>query len=65
MLKKRFLDHESIFELNNANSIHVFSQFEESPVECLQCHFKQMDLTRENLYTMGVPAILDDNDDEV
>ena len=59
-----FLDHEVIEEIDNSNSIHAFHRFEEEGYAERECnHFRLIDLTREELYTMGVPATLD-NDDE-
>ena len=50
-------------ELDNPNGIHAFNRFEEEGfVERFQCYFRLLDLTREDLYTMGVPAILDDDE---
>ena len=52
-------------ELDNPNSIHAVDWFlEESHVERLQRHFKQTYLTREELYTIGILALLDDDDDD-
>ena len=54
-------DHEVIVEIDNPNSIHAFNQFEEEEhAERKYNHFWLIDLIREELYAMGVPAILDD-----
>ena len=56
-----FPDHEVIVEIDNPNSIHAFNRFEEEGhAEQKYNHFRLIDLTREGLYDMGVPAILDD-----
>ena len=48
-------------EIDNPNSIHVFNWFEEEGhAEQKYHHFRLTDLTREEFYAMGVPAILDD-----
>ena len=50
-------------EIDNPNSIHAFDQpEEEGHAEQKYNHFRLIDLTREELYTMGVSAILDDDD---
>ena len=55
-----FPDHEVIVEIGNPNSIHAFNRFEEEGhVEQKYNHFSLIDLTREELYAMGVPAILE------
>ena len=47
-------------EIDSSNSIHAFNRFEEEGhVERRYNHFRLIDLTREELYAMGVPAILD------
>ena len=52
-------------EIDSPNSIHAFNQFEEEGhTERKYNHFRLIDLTREELYAMGVPAILDDEDEE-
>ena len=44
--------------IDNPNSVHAFNRLEEEGhVERYGCHFKLIDLTREDLYDMGVPAI--------
>ena len=46
------------------NSIHAFNRCEEEGhVERRYNHFRLIDLTREELYVMGVPAILDDEEE--
>ena len=51
-------------EIDNPNSIHAFNRFEEEGhVEHRHNHFNLKDLTREELYVMGVPAILDDEEE--
>ena len=46
-------------EINNPNSIHAFNRFEEEGhVERGYNHFRLIDLAREELNIMGVPAIL-------
>ena len=60
-----FPDHEVIVEIGNPNSIHALNQFEdERYVEQKYYHFRLIYLTREESYSMGVPAILDDDDEE-
>ena len=47
-------------ELDNANSIHAFNQFEEEGhVERLQCHFRLVDIANNALYALGTPTIRD------
>ena len=59
-----FPEHEVIVEIDNPNSIHAFNRFEEEGhVEHRYNHFSLKDLTREELYVMGVPAILDDEEE--
>jgi len=49
---------EEIVINENPNSVHAFNRFEEEGhVERFGCHFRLIDLTREDLYDMGVPAI--------
>ena len=56
-----FPDHEVIVEIDNPDSIHAFNRFEEEGhAERKYNHLRLIDLTREGLYDMGVPAILDD-----
>ena len=62
---RHFPDHEIIAELENPNSIHTFNRFEEEGhAERRYNHCKLIDLTREELYSMGVPAIPDDEEEE-
>ena len=54
-----------IKELDNANCIHAFNQFEEEGhVERYQCHFRLVDLAHDALYALVTPAILDDDEEE-
>ena len=54
-LERHFPDHEVIVEIDNPNSIHAFNRFEEEgPVERKFNHFRLIDLTRGNLYDMGI-----------
>ena len=51
-------------EIDNPNSIHAFNRFEEEgPAEQKYNHFRLTDLTREELYAMGVHAIFDDEEE--
>ena len=62
---RHFPDHEVSAEVNNPNSIHAFNRFEEEGhAERRYNQFRLIDLTREDLYSMGVPAILDDEEEE-
>ena len=62
---RHFPDHEVIVEIDNPNSIHAFNRSEgEGHAERKYNHFRLIDLTREELYAMGVPAILDDDEEE-
>ena len=57
-LLDQFLDSEEIVVIDNSNSVHAFNRLEEEGhVERYGCHFKLVDLTREDLYDLGVPAI--------
>ena len=59
-----FPDHEVIVEIDNPNSIHAFSHFEEEGhAERRSNNFRLIDLTREKLYVMGVPAILEEEEE--
>ena len=61
---RHFTDHEVIVEIDNPNSIHGFNRFEEEGhAERKYNHFRLIDLTREELHAMGVPAILDDEEE--
>ena len=56
---RHFPDHEVIVETDNPNSIHGFNWFEEKGhVGRGYNHFRLIDLIREELHVMGVPAIL-------
>ena len=62
---QHFPDHEVIVEIDNPNSIHVFNRFEEEGhAGQKENHFRLIDLTRKELYAMGVPGILDDEDED-
>ena len=55
---EQFPQSEEIVVIDNPNSVHTFNRFEEEGhVERYGCHFKLIDLTREDLYAIGVPAI--------
>ena len=57
-LLTQFPESEEIVVIDNPNSVHAFNRLEEEGhVERYGCHFKLIDLTREDLYDMGVPAI--------
>ena len=57
-LLDQFPDSEEIVVIDNPNSVHAFNRLEEEGhVERYKCHFKLVDLYREDLYDMGVPAI--------
>ena len=57
-LLDQFPDSEEIVVIDNPNSVHAFNRLEEEGhVERYGCHFKLLDLTREDLYDLGVPAI--------
>ena len=61
---RHFPEHEVIVEIDNPNSIHAFNHFEEEGhVERRYNNFRLLDLTREELYVMGVPAIFNDEGD--
>ena len=58
-----FPDHEVIVEIDNSNSIDTFNYFEEEGhAQRKYNHFRLIDLTREELHTMGAPAILDEEE---
>ena len=62
---RHFPDHEVIVGIDNPNSTHAFNWFEEEGhAEQKYNQFRLIDLTREELYDMGVPAILDDEEEE-
>ena len=53
-----YKNYEEIVEIDNPNAIHSFNRFEEEGhVERYRCHFKLVDLTRDDLYALGIPAI--------
>ena len=53
-------------EIYNPKSIHAFNTFEEEGHSNQEYnHFRLIDLTREHLYAMRVPAILDDDESSV
>ena len=59
-LNRHFPDHEVIVELDNPNSIHALNRFwEEVHVEW---RYKKKSLRQEELYTMGLPALHDDDE---
>ena len=61
---KHFTDHDFIAEINNPNSIHVFNWFDEKGhAEQKHNRSRLIDLTREELYAKGIPAILDDGEE--
>ena len=44
-------------EMNNANGIYVFNRFEEEGfLERFQCHFRLVDILRDALYALAMPA---------
>lgn len=56
----KFARCEEIVIIDNPNSVHAFNRFEEQGhVRRYKCHFMLIDLTREDLYNMGVPAVED------
>ena len=53
---KKFPNSEEIVVINNPNSIHAFNRLEEQGhINRYKCHFRLVDLTREDLYDMGIP----------
>ena len=63
-LDQHFPNHEIILEIGNPNSIHAFNRFEEEGHAERKCnHFRLRDLTREELYAIGISAILDDEEE--
>ena len=61
---RHFPDYEVNVEIDNPNSIHAFNRFEEEGhADRRYNHFRLIDLTREELYAMGVPAILDEEEE--
>ena len=64
-LGQHFRDHEIIVEIDNPNRIHAFNRFEEEGhAEQKDNHFRLIELLREELYVMGVPAIFDDEEEK-
>lgn len=60
-INRHFSDLEISVEFDNTNSIHGFDRFEEdSHIERKHNNFKLIGLTREELYTTELPAMLDD-----
>ena len=54
----QFTVSEEIVVIDNPNSVYAFNRpEEEGHVERYGCHFKLIDLTREDLYDMGVPPV--------
>ena len=51
-------DHEANTEVDNPNSIHAFNRFGEGHIEHLQCQFKLIGLTQEDLYTIEVAVMM-------
>ena len=61
---RHFTDHEIIVTIDNPNGIHAFNRFEEEGhAERRYNHLRLIDLKREELYVMGVHAILDDEEE--
>ena len=57
-LLDQFPRSEEIVVIDSPNSVHAFNRLEEEGhVERYKCHFKLVDLSREDLYDLGVPAI--------
>ena len=57
-LLTQFPESEEIVVIDNPNSVHAFNRLEEEGhVERYGCHFKLIDLTRKDLYDIGMPAI--------
>ena len=55
-----FPDHEVIVKIDNPIIIHAFNWFEkDGHVQWRYNNFRLIDLTRRELYTMGVPVIFD------
>ena len=56
-LLEKFPRCEEIVNIDNPNSVHAFNRLEdEEHVERYGCHFKLIDLKREDLYDLGVSA---------
>ena len=63
-LNQHFPDIQVIVELESTNSIHAFKWFEEEGhVEWRYYNFRLIDLTQQKSYTVGIRAILDDEDE--
>ena len=61
---QHFSNHEVMVEIDSQNSIQSFNRLkEEGHVERRHNHFRLIDLAREKLHVMGVPAILDDEEE--
>ena len=61
---RHFSDDEFVVEIDNPNSIRTFNRLEEEGhAERRYNHYPLIDLTREELYIMRVPAILDDEEE--
>ena len=59
-----FPDHEVIVEIGNPNITHAFNQCKKEGHAERKCnHFRLTDLTREELYAIGVSAVLDDEEE--
>ena len=57
---EKFPSSEEIVIIDNPNGVHAFNRFEEDGhVERFKCHFELLDLTRDDLYDLRVPAIED------
>lgn len=57
-IRDTFPNSEEIVIIDNPNSVQAFNRFEEEGhIERYHCHFKLIDLTREDLYGMGIPAL--------
>ena len=62
---RHFPDHEVIVETDKPNNIYAFNRLEkEGHAEWKYNNFRLIDLTQEELYAMGVPAPLDDEEEE-
>lgn len=58
--KEKYSGCEEIVVIDNPNIEHEFNRFEEEGhVKRYRCHFSLIDLTCEDLYIMGVPALED------
>ena len=57
-LHKHFPKSKETVVIENTNSIHAFNPLErEYHVERYKCHFRLIDLIRDDLYDMSVPGI--------